>query len=84
MATEIAMLKTRNIYKVVPQPLGQNIVGSKWVFAIKWKEDRELERQKAWTVAKEFTQVIGKDYKETYASVARLKSVHLVYAIAAS
>jgi len=35
-------------------------------------------------VVKGFTQVIRKDYKETYASVAYLESVHLLYAIVAS
>jgi len=43
-----------------------------------------LERKKARTVAKGFTQVIGKDYNETYTSVACLESVRLVCAIAAS
>ena len=84
MATEIGMLKARDVYEVVPRPMGRNVVGSKWVYAIKWKNDRELERRKARTVAKGFTQVIGEDYEETYASVARLESVHLIYAIAAS
>jgi len=32
-------------------------------------------------MAKGYTQVIGEDYKETYASVARLESVQLVCAI---
>jgi len=35
-------------------------------------------------VAKGFAQVIGKDYEKTYASVARLESVHLLCAIAIS
>ena len=35
-------------------------------------------------VAKGFTQIIGEDYDETYASVARLESVRLLCAIAAS
>ena len=35
-------------------------------------------------MAKGFTQVIGEDYEETYASVARLESVRLLCAIAAS
>jgi len=34
-------------------------------------------------VAKGFTQVIGKDYEKTYASVAYLESIYLVYTIAA-
>jgi len=33
-------------------------------------------------VAKGFTQILGEDYDETYASVARLESVRLVCAIA--
>jgi len=34
-------------------------------------------------VAKGFTQVIGKDYEKTYASIAYLESIYLVYTIAA-
>ena len=34
-------------------------------------------------MAKGFTQVIGKDYEKTYASVAYLESIYLVYTIAA-
>jgi len=63
---------------VVPRPEKKNIVGSKWVYAIKWKEDGRLERQKTRTVAKGFTQVIGEDYEETYVSVTCLESVRLV------
>jgi len=51
---------------------------------VKWKEEGMVERRKARTVAKGFTQVIGEDYNETYTSVACLESVCLVCAIAAS
>jgi len=54
------------------------------VYAVKWKENGEVEKQKARMVAKGFTQVIGEDYEETYASVARLESVQLLCAIVAS
>ena len=43
-----------------------------------------MEKQKAQTVAKGYIQVIGEDYKEIYALVVRLESVHLICAIAAS
>ena len=78
------MLKEKGVFEVVPRPQGKNIIGSKWVYAVKWKENGMVERRKARTVAKGFTQVIGKDYNETYTSVACLESVHLVCAIAAS
>ena len=84
MATEIAMLKAREVFKVVPRPEEWNVVGSKWVYVIKQKEDGGLERRKARTVVKGFTQVIGEDYKEIYASVTCLKSIYLVCTIAAS
>jgi len=43
-----------------------------------------VDRQKARTVVKGFTQVLGEDYDETYALVAWLESVWLVCAIATS
>jgi len=42
MATKITMLKARDVFKVVPRLEGWNVVGSKWVYAIKWKEDGEI------------------------------------------
>jgi len=33
----------------------KNIIGSKWIFAIKWKDDGTVDKRKAWTVAKDFT-----------------------------
>ena len=65
-------------------PKGRNVVGSKWVYAVKWGKNGEIERRKARMVAKGFTQIIGEDFDETYASVAHLKSVRLVCAIAAT
>jgi len=60
------------------------MVGLKWVYAVKWEDDGTVDRWKARTVAKGFTQVLGEDYDETYTSVTRLESVQLVYAIAVS
>jgi len=54
------------------------------VYAIKCNDNGNIEKRKARTVAKGFTQVIGEDYEKTYASVARLKSVRLLCAIATS
>ena len=51
---------------------------------MKWRDDGTVDRWKARTVAKGFTQVLGEDYDKTYASVAQLESVWLVCAIAAS
>ena len=78
------MLKERGVFKLIQRPTNKNVVGSKWVYAIKCNDNGNIEKRKARTVAKGFTQVIGEDYEKTYASVARLKSVRLLYAIATS
>jgi len=78
------MLKQGRVFEIIPRLVCKNVVGSKWVYAVKWKEDGTVEKHKARTVAKGFTQVLREDYDKTYASVARLESVHLVCAIAAA
>jgi len=47
MAKELEMLREYKVFDIVLRPKGKNIVGSKWVYAIKWKENSSLERQKA-------------------------------------
>lgn len=84
MAKKLEMLKERRVYEVVPKPSDHNVVDSKWVFADKFDENGELKSQKARVVAKGFTQMMGEDYGEMYASVACLESVCLVCAITAS
>ena len=75
MTKEYSMLKEYGVFEVVPRPLNKNVVESKWVFAIKWNKDETIEKWKACTMAKGYTQVIGEDYEKTYTSVARLESI---------
>jgi len=51
---EIKMLKLQDVFEVVPRPSGKNIVGSKWVFVVKWNEKGEIEKRKE-TVVKGYT-----------------------------
>ena len=84
MVREYEMLKEQGVFELTPRLLERNVVGSKWVYAVKWRYDGIVDRQKARTIAKGFTQVLGEDYDKTYALVAQLESVRLVCAIAAS
>jgi hypothetical protein len=73
---------TRNeVCHLVPHS-NQNIVGTKWVFRYKQDEHGVVTRNKAWLVAKGYSQVKGLDFDETYAPVARLESICILLAYA--
>jgi len=35
MEHELEMLKEKGVFEVVPRPQGKNVIGSKWVYAVK-------------------------------------------------
>jgi hypothetical protein len=73
---------TRNeVWHLVPRP-NQNVVGTKWVFCKKEDEHGVVTRNKAWLVAKGYSQVEGLDFDETYTPVARLESIRILLAYA--
>jgi hypothetical protein len=73
---------TRNeVWHLVPRP-NQNVVGTKSVFRNKQDEHGVVTRNKARLVAKGYSQVKGLDFGETYAPVARLESICILFAYA--
>jgi hypothetical protein len=83
MDKEMATLEKVGTWKTVPQPTNKNIVGSKWVFKIKSKGDRTVDKYKAHLVAQGFIQIYGVDFFKTYSPVTRLSSFQLIFALAA-
>jgi len=62
MATELQALQLNHTWTLVPKPVNRQIVGSKWVFKIKFWSTGEVERHKAQLVARGYTQREGLDY----------------------
>jgi hypothetical protein len=60
-----------------------NIVGCRWVFALKRGPDGSIERYKARIVAKGFSQVYQVDYEETFVPVVKWASIRILLAIGA-
>jgi len=83
MEEEMLALKENQTFELVSVPKGQNVVGGKWVFAVK-SEPGKPERYKARYVARGFSQKPGVDYQETFSPTARLTSVRMLMQLAAS
>lgn len=80
---ELDSLKKNDVWELVNRPKHQNIVTCRWVFRIKRKPDGTIDRYKARLVARGFSQKSGIDYNETYAPVANILSIRLLFAHAA-
>jgi hypothetical protein len=81
MQEELNNFKRNQVWYLVERPK-QNVVGTKWVFYNKQDEHGVVTRNKARLVAKGYSQVKGLDFDETFAPVARIKSIHILLAYA--
>lgn len=59
---ETGTLEKNRTWDLCKFPKGHKTMGCKWVFTLKYKSDRTLNRYKARLVAKGFTQAYGVDY----------------------
>ena len=62
-------------------PRNENIVNNWWFFNIKSKSDKSHE-YKAHVIAKGYSQIYGKDYRETFAPMTSMASIRLLLQVA--
>ncbi|GJU40264.1 putative ribonuclease H-like domain-containing protein [Tanacetum coccineum] len=82
MQEELNQFVANDVWELVPLPISQSVIGTKWVFRNKLDENGIVSRNKARLVAQKYNQQEGIDYDETYAPVARLESIRILLAIA--
>ena len=70
------------VWTLIDLPDDQWVIKNKWIFKRKTDADSSVTIYKAWLVAKGFRQVQGVDYNEIFSTVAMLKSVRIMLAIA--
>jgi hypothetical protein len=81
MQEELNNFKRNKVWSLIERPK-QNVVVTKWVFRNKQDEHGVVTRNKAKLVAKEYSQVVGLDFEETFAPVARVQLIHILLAYA--
>jgi hypothetical protein len=81
---ELVLLKEASTWNLVDLPTNTNIVGSKWVFRTKKDAAGNVVQYKARLAAQSFSQVLGVDYFDMFAPVAKLASICTTLAEATS
>ena len=66
---ELEEFERQNLFSTVPRPIGQKVIGCKWVFKTKLDAEGQIERYKARLVAQGFSQIPGIDFDETFVPV---------------
>ncbi|XP_018623538.1 uncharacterized mitochondrial protein AtMg00820-like [Nicotiana tomentosiformis] len=83
MDLELHALIDNNTWELVDLPADKTPIGCKWIFKVKYKADRTMEKYKARLLAKRFTQQEGLDYHETFSHVVKMVTIRSIVAITA-
>jgi hypothetical protein len=84
MDLEYNALIKNSTWHLVPPMKGRNVVGCKWVYKVKRKQDGNLDRYKARLVAKCFKQCYGIDYDDIFSLVVKIATIRTILSIVIS
>ena len=84
MREEIRALEDNGTWILTSLPPGKRALGSQWVYKIKYHSNGEIERYKSRLVVFGNHQEAGVDYNETFALVAKMTTMRVFLAVAAS
>ena len=83
MVEKMDALHSTSTWDLVTLPAGKSPVGCRWVYTVKIGSNGGVNRLKARLVAKEYTQIYGSDYYDTFSPVARMTSIRLLFSMVA-
>jgi hypothetical protein len=83
MQSKMNAVEKNCTWELADLPRGHSAITLKWVFKLKRDEAGAIVKHKARLVARGFVQREGIDFDDTFAPVARMESVRLLFALAA-
>ena len=82
MVDEYQVVQDNNTWQLVDCPQHVKLIGCKWVYRIKYKQNGDIDKYKARLVAKGFAQQEGIDYEENFSPTAKWNTIRLTLALA--
>ena len=79
MQEELLQFKWNNLWTFVPKPEEANVIWTRWILKNKTDEKGSVTRNKVRLVAQGYSQVEVVDFDETFALVARLEAIRLLF-----
>jgi hypothetical protein len=75
MVDEYQAVIENRTWKIVDCPLDVKLIGCKWVYRIKYKPDRTIDKYKEILVSKCFSQQEGIDYEENFSPTTNWNTI---------
>eukprot|EP00253_Pinus_taeda_P034862 PITA_34862 len=84
MVDEMASLHKNEAWDLMELPARRKPIGSKWVCKKKTNVEGNMEKYKAWLVAKGYSQVPGIDFGDIFSPIAKVTSIRLLLSVVAT
>ncbi|MBW0479619.1 hypothetical protein O181_019334 [Austropuccinia psidii MF-1] len=84
MGKELGSLKAMHVWSEVPEEQANQVLGTRWVFAIKRDPEGEILKYKARVVVQGHRQIQGLNFDETFAPTPTFTSLRCLFAIASA
>eukprot|EP01018_Ginkgo_biloba_P006556 Gb_31929 [translate_table: standard] len=82
MESDFDALVRNDTSTLMELPLDKDVIGTKWIYKIKYKFDGSIDKHKARLVTKGYAQQEGVDYIETFAPIAKMDTIRTVLVLA--
>ena len=83
MNEEMTTLENNQTWEIVDLPKRKRLMGSKWIFTVKYKYDGSLDKYKVRLVTKGYSQTYCIDYHVTLALAAKMNTIDILLSLVA-